>query len=519
MVVGVAVGAGLTSAVYTGARSVYRLFDRKKHNQSIGLKDSEARNAWLNVGVGVVSVGAAGATQVVASAARNGRNISSLARNSVRVVNIAAVTVNAGACVDESCSFIYILCKDGIFSKDHAAQLLFDLFLLRHSVNNFHQFRQIIANTDELTPLLCESQKESFQNLIGQTKQMCGDAVVAVGKPIVRSLKISLTDPRIGMDIIQMVLKNAQNANETIEDGFKAVWGTIATPIAREYCREFDNYIKRMINELERKMNIGVGKLNTILRPLINILRDITFKACNKILNFLQEFVIEMAQLLPIHFERYLKMYHIELKQRSAIEHTDLNDFILSKRDDELRETFSGETENLEKLEQIDTIYDEAYGSECDLEETRKLELLIDEYASEYTEEFIKYSPATNTNELHEIIVQILQKLPHEEATILFTVAKQLITKHAKEIQESLGRFLSVDIFIVDIYCLLTDLSCKNDFESLSEYLTKFVNIFDELAYTTIEDEFKQIYDIKNVTTLKKICCSTCKGDVFVNKK
>lgn len=64
VVLTVATGAALTSALYTGLRSAYKLFDRKRHKQSIGLKDKEARGAWLNVGVGVVSASAAGASQV-----------------------------------------------------------------------------------------------------------------------------------------------------------------------------------------------------------------------------------------------------------------------------------------------------------------------------------------------------------------------------------------------------------------------------------------------------------------------
>lgn len=498
-VLAVAIGAGITSAAYTGARSVYRLFDRKKHKQSIGLADSEARNAWLNVGVGVVSVGAAGATQIVARAARNGQNISNLARNSVRAVNIAAVTVNASACADQSYSFVYTLFKHKTFSKQHAAQLMIDLFLLKHSWNNYHQIKQIMSTTSNnelvaIDEILVESQKEAFANLLGQTRKICGSAA----EPLIRSLKQTLTDPVV-------IIKGFQSGAEgTIEEGFKAVWATMSTPIARAYCRDFDRYLNQIIQMLERRL----GRPLAILGPLINLLKDVTFQACNRILTFLAEFAIEMAQ----SFERYLKICHIELKQRSAIEHTDLNDYILSKRDDELRETLSEERENVEKLQHIDEIYDEEYGSnECDLEESRKLELLIEEYATEHTEEFERCSPSVNVNELREIIVQILQKLPYEQAKIFFAVAKRMITKYDNEIQRSLGRFISVDIFIVDIYCLMTVLGCKDNCESLSDYLSRF----DE---SEIEREFKEFYTIRNDPMLKQIRCSTCKGGVFVNK-
>lgn len=353
------------------------------------------------------------------------------------------------------------------------------------------------SSNNELVPvneILVESQKEAFANLLGQTRKICGSAT----EPLVRSLKQTLCDPVV-------IIKGFQSGAEgTIEDGFKAVWATMSTPIAREYCRDFDRYLHQMIQMLERRLNRPL----TILQPLINLLKDVTFKACNRILTFLAEFAIEMAQ----SFERYLKICHIELKQRSAIENTDLNDYILSKRDDELRETLSEEKENMEKLERIDEIYDEEYGSSgCELEESRKLELLIEEYATEHTGEFEKCSPSANVNELREIIVQILQKLPYEQAKIFFSVAKRLITKYDTEIQRSLGRFISVDIFIVDIYCLLTVLGCKNNCESLSDYLLRF-------DASEIDREFKEFYTIRNDPRLKQICCSTCKGDVFVNK-
>ncbi|XP_055318425.1 uncharacterized protein LOC129576777 [Sitodiplosis mosellana] len=521
VVLGVATVAGVTCAVFTGLRSGYNLFDRKKHKQSIGLKNKEARGAWLNVGAGIVSASAAGATQLVARAARNGRNISTLARNSTRVISIGAIGLNTGACVDESFSIVSALLKREPISGQQMVRLVIALFLVRHSVSNFQAAKQLMATDlseiESMTSLLCVSQKKSFKDLVGRTAKVCGSTVA---KPVVRSLKGCLSDPRVLMEMLQMILRKVQSAEVSIEDMMKGVCGILAPSIVREYCVEFDKHVNKIIRSLGRKLNIG--NLNSLLRPVINLLREMTFKACNKFLQFVEQFVIEIAQSIvriktSVHFERFLKMMHIKLAHRSAIEHTDLNSYILSKKDDELqsidaeiRETIS--VEKVESLEQIESIYDETYGFDCDLSENRKLELLIDEFACEYAADLEKCSPAANTNELHETIVQIMKQLPYEMATKFFAIVKQLLTDHARHIQESLGRFISVDIFVVDIYCLLTKHCATNDCESLSEYLSNYtVNL-----YRNIEDEFLQNYVVKHDRSLKETHCSTCHGKVFV---
>lgn len=513
VVVGVAVGAGVGSALYSGARSAYRLFDRKKHKQKIGITNREARGEWLNVGVGAVSVGAAGATQVLARAARNGRNISTIARNSVRLVNIAAVSVSASASADDTCSIIYRLYKHGSATKEQFAQLLFDLFLLKHSVDNFSAARQIMSISESVpvNEVLAKNQKKSFETLAYRTRELPG-YIDAATKPLVRSLKKSLCDPKVGMDCVNVILKKAPNVGISIEDVIRNAFGIVAPPIVREYCREFDNILIKLIKFVERKLNIG--NLNSISRPLTNWLRDVTFNCVNRMLDFVLQLIIEMGQ----SFEQVLKRLHINFKRRSAIQNTDLNSYISSKSDDELRATFNEERQKIENFEQIDRIDDEAYGAECDLDDERKLELVIEEYASKYTNEFMECSPATNTNELHEVIERILHKLSHEEANTFFTLAKQLIRENAENIQTYLGRFISVDIFIVEIYCLLNDYSCKLNYESLGEYLSKFDEIFKNSAYPIIENEFQKIYVLENDPSLKKVRCQTCGGEVFVSK-
>lgn len=71
-----ATSVGLLTAGYTTVRSGMQLDDRKKHSQSLSLKDRDARNNWLGVAGGVVGIGASGATQALKFAANAGKEIS-----------------------------------------------------------------------------------------------------------------------------------------------------------------------------------------------------------------------------------------------------------------------------------------------------------------------------------------------------------------------------------------------------------------------------------------------------------
>lgn len=101
----VIVGAGVVcaaTAAYSTIRSVYNLVDRKNHEQSIGLDNSQARNAWIGVGAGFVGVGASGATNVMTRAAAAGREVSLVSKNSsyaysTSKLNTATTTITTNA--------------------------------------------------------------------------------------------------------------------------------------------------------------------------------------------------------------------------------------------------------------------------------------------------------------------------------------------------------------------------------------------------------------------------------------
>lgn len=505
--------AGASCALYTGVRSIWKLIDRKSHKQSIGLKDNEARNAWLNVGIGVVSASSAGATQLLARAARNGRNISNVAKSSAHILNVGAIVVNTGACLDVSIPILHALWNDEFdkCSKEQMALLGVTLYLLSHSVNNSQMAKQLMAGNSADSAILCLTQKESFKSLVNQTGKVFG----CVTGPIVRSVNRSVFDPQMLRNMIGELLKDGKMSGK-VEAGIRMVSDAFANNVVREYVHEFDKYLLKIIQTLEKKLNIR--NLNSKIRPIINLLRDMTFKACNKFLAFIEQFVKEITVSLSIYFERFIKCAHLKVAERSAIQHTDLNSYILSSDlnesqliGSEIQAIISDDT----SLNQIESMYDAKYGFDSDLSESRKLELLIDEYAEKYTRELEQCSPAVDVERLHETVISILKQLPHEMAEKFFVLAKCLIINNASYIHQLLGRFISVEIFVVEIYCLLVKLSAAGSYESLIEYLS----YYNDYSYYQIEEEFKRKFAMNSDRSLKKTRCSICSGEMFVFKK
>lgn len=415
--------------------------------------------------------------------------------------------MNVGACVEEVTSLLISFRNN--LTAEQVARLSVALFFLTHSVKNYYMAQAIMASeATSIQDALNATQKQSFNILVTKTIEVCGNAV----QPIIRSVKKCLTDPELVLKMIrEMCSFEDGELQEKIAAFTIVIFGTIGPDIAREYLRDFDKYINKLIQSIEKKLN--VSKLHQLMRPIIKLLRELTIKACNKFVEFIECLVIEIAQSFnriktSKNLELVIKMMHIKCEHRSANLGTNLNEYILS---DEFKMNSNVATIDEAFLVEIEDIYEAEFGSVPDIDEDRKLELLINEYADQHTEEFKQCSPASNEKQLHETIVSILKQLPYEMATKFFNLAKKLISEHAKDIQQNLGRFLSVDIFIEEIYCLLVKRSAANNYDSLIAYLSAY----DDTSYEAVEMEFKAHYAVKHDYSLKKIACPTCKGIVF----
>lgn len=169
-----------TSNVYqtVGFRSAYHLYDRRNHKQSIALKDKEARVSWFNIGAGMLSASAAGATQLI-SAAQSGQNISHLTRNTIRFMNIGALSLHTSGCIDGLHTLLHNYYHGEPISKVHLAQLSASLFLLTHSISNFQTAEQLLRSSDSSDPnsikqFLCKTLKEKLNHLCYETALIRG---------------------------------------------------------------------------------------------------------------------------------------------------------------------------------------------------------------------------------------------------------------------------------------------------------------------------------------------------------
>lgn len=526
-------------------------YDRKYHKQSIGLKDKEARSSWFNIAAGTLSAGAAGATQMITQAAQSGQNISHITRNTVRFMNIGALSLHTTGCLDGMTHMLYSVYNGEPISKIHLAQLSASLFLLTHSISNFRIAEQLMRNIeannpDSMKAMLCERQKLSFEHLVNETVLIRG-LRSNVGQIIVRSIK-SLDDPKELLRYIEMHFAQRQpNAEsttiESTETESKSPPDLASQPtptlpdvelvikqedfcvnvcpaVAKEYVMLFDDNLESIVSKLQQQVKNG-GE-NALKAILVHLLDEMTMNVFNKFLNFTQELMVRVMNSLgdrlksPLHFEALLKMVHAQFTERSCKEpSSDLNAYILSLDDDKLkfidfqiRDYLSNQSPDY--FTELEANYDAAHTYNSDLSESRKVFLLIGERVDDFSGKFEMCCATANVNELRETIEDILKRLSYGSATIFFALAKQLLNNNALNIQLALGRFISVDIFITDIYCVLTKISSE-DFDSLNEFLFQYT---DDL-YEKIENEFKQNYVLENESAGKKTLCSICAGEAF----
>lgn len=164
--------------ILTGIRSAYDLYDRKNHKQSIALKDKEARASWFNIGAGMLSASAAGATQLI-TAAQSGQNISHLTRSTIRFMNIGAISLHTTGCIDGLHTMIHNYYVGAPISKIHLAQLSASLFLLTHSISNFQTAEQLLRSSESDDPntikqFLCRTLKAKIDHLCTETALVRG---------------------------------------------------------------------------------------------------------------------------------------------------------------------------------------------------------------------------------------------------------------------------------------------------------------------------------------------------------
>lgn len=543
VVAGAAV-AGISCAVYTGLRSAYDLYDRKNHKQSIAIKNREARASWLNIAAGTFTASAAGATQMITKAAANGQNISHITRNTIKLMNVGALSLHTTGCLDGVHSMLYDFYNGEKISKVQLAQLSASLFLLTHSIKNFQAAQSLlkmsdIENPNSMKQLLCEKQKIAFDHLVNETVLIRG-LQQKVGNVIVRSIKMLCNANELLTMLRESELKRSEavevqpldaespkKSSEPIdndhvmskakEDEFGE---TVSGNVKIQYCRVFDQRIASIVSTLDKQ--VKHRDVESLKHIVIYCLRTLSLNAFETFMHFVQELMIRIGKAIeeklhrPIDFECFVKMVFDQFNLHAKGKN--LEDFIvgtLTGADEEQKKQIDYDIrqhlldQDAESVKRIEQVFDAASTAE-DLNENRKVVLTMGERVKEFALRFRLCCPAAGDHDLQETIEDILKNLSYESADIFFFLASKLIDAHAQNVQCSLGRFIPVDIFITDIYCLLKKIR-NGKCDTVDEYLFGYT---DDL-YETIETEFKQMYQRPDVSGGKMTLCPVCSGDYF----
>ncbi|XP_044727793.1 uncharacterized protein LOC123291542 isoform X2 [Chrysoperla carnea] len=100
VVLGGAAVVATATGVYSACRAVAGLYNRKKHKQTVGLKNAEARGHWLNVGGGIAAGTAAGASQLISRTVSSGATVGMGTRAFFNIATGANLIVNGSAVVN-----------------------------------------------------------------------------------------------------------------------------------------------------------------------------------------------------------------------------------------------------------------------------------------------------------------------------------------------------------------------------------------------------------------------------------
>ncbi|XP_048523532.1 uncharacterized protein LOC109540647 isoform X1 [Dendroctonus ponderosae] len=168
--------AGVGAGVWAIGRSAYLLYDRATHSQTMSVKNSEARAAYLNLVAGTLGICGVGSNVLISQLVSRGVNIGqagAFAANTIGVLNISAggvSMINSG----------YELC-DQLINGDQAPSTLVwlqfasSVLFFGHAVYSFKGAQTIIEETqtkvlqDYENSLRSNRHRKTFNKLVRQT--------------------------------------------------------------------------------------------------------------------------------------------------------------------------------------------------------------------------------------------------------------------------------------------------------------------------------------------------------------
>jgi len=169
---------GAPSAVYGTGRSISRLVDRGRHDQSISLANAEARSCWISTVASVLSFGTMASTTSLATKAANGIIVTAGVRTFCTSLNVTSLSMN-GIGIINSIFEVANKKPEDITAFD-ILQLTTSIFFFTNSLVNFKTANNIVKDAQKATidsmrnNLNDDVSKKNFDSLLRNTKKQSG---------------------------------------------------------------------------------------------------------------------------------------------------------------------------------------------------------------------------------------------------------------------------------------------------------------------------------------------------------
>lgn len=501
----VVVGAtvtGVTTAAYTGIRSAYTLYDRSKHEQSIGLGNGESRSAWFNITTAAFVAGTAGASQILTKMLEKGKDVSRIAQGVVRGTQVGTFSMQTVGCVD-GCYTIGKKLFDGEdFSLLEAAQLSTAIFLWSHSARNL----LIVENTMKIS---------GTKNAATTKRFMLTTQKTVVNTLLDHRLMFNAVREMDGSAIVREIQAVFSFEGRNASGDYDLSSGVEAT-VKVEYSRIFDTQLEKIVHKLDRhyKHNELSALKQCIIRFMCGIW-NMTLKVFDHFIDYAHQIatacVSRMSEEMAVlkQFDFVLNLIAQRVKQWLRTKMMSYNDCMtgLYNGDRRMRELDEDIRDHV-----FATIRAHAWtpppqreiAPEVDLTEAQKVTLALEDRVEDVMSLFEEFEIGDREIELRDTVTGVLRTLTPRSAGTFFNIVICLVLTHAENIAQTLNRSIPIDSFIKTAYCML-------DMRKETERIESVLAAYNGDMYDEFETEFAETY--KPVTDESKIKnCKQCSG-------
>ncbi|XP_077291241.1 uncharacterized protein LOC143914775 [Arctopsyche grandis] len=198
LLIGATVASVATGAFSTTVSSM-ALRDRSKHEQTLSIKDAEARGCWLNIGASTLGIASGASSQILSVSVSRGIAIGQIFRGTHNGILIASAFTNGLGIANGAYTMIYKYKEHGEKpSSLELLQLSSSLLFFCHSIVNMKTASQVIEETQistieyDRSMLRSNRHRKMFDKMAAETRRRTGD-ITKGNAEVIRSMR-QITD-------------------------------------------------------------------------------------------------------------------------------------------------------------------------------------------------------------------------------------------------------------------------------------------------------------------------------------